>query len=188
MKINLLLGLGFVFLVNSVFAHEPSGQESAQPPMDKWAPQPPPPPLEMDPNFKKTVEDYMKSWKEGNFKIMYHHEDWEGGATIAQDKYAETFDADFKIHEWEITRTLPIEDRKDAYKVLVLIKHNPSKQVAAFVPPGMTVRSTLRQWWQKKDDKFVHLFNVERAELAKLGMPPEVKDALATPSTAEHAH
>lgn len=186
MKISVLLGLSFVFLVSSVFAIDAHDEEthSHPPAFDKWAPQPPPPPLKMDSKFKQTVEDYLKAWQEGNFKAMYPHEDWKGGVTFAEDKYAQTLDTGFKIHTWEITRVVPLQE-PDQYQVLVLITHNPPKQIAAFVAPGMTVRSTLRQWWQKKGDKFVHLFNIERNELAKMGMPPQVKDALATPSTAQ---
>jgi len=184
MKINLMLGLSvLVLLTNVVFAQE--SHKESQPTFDKWAPQPPPPPLEIDPVLKTAVEDYTKAWQKRDFETMYDHEDWEGGMTLSQDKYAESFDADFKIHNWKITKAIPVKEQKDTYTVLVLITHNPPKQVAAFIPAGKTVRSTLRQWWQKKEGKFVHLFNIEREELAKMGMPPEVKDALATPKTAK---
>jgi hypothetical protein len=186
MKINILLGLGFIFLASSVFATDAHDEKHAHPPtFDKWAPQPPPPPLEIDPVLKTAVEDYTKAWQKRDFDTMYGHEDWQGGATLKKDQYEQAFDADLKIHNWKVTRVLPMPDQKDTFIVLVLITHNPSKQVAAFVPPGLTVRSTLRQWWQKKEGKFVHLFNIEREELAKMGMPPEVKDALATPKTAK---
>lgn len=91
-------------------------------------------------------------------------------------------DADFKIHEWKITQMKPVDNGE--YKVLVLVSHNVPKQVAAFVPPGKTVNSTLNQWWKKQGDKFVHLFHIERKRL----MPTPPPTQLAPPPSVPHSH
>lgn len=185
MKINLLLSLSFLLLINSVLAREPDRNEPTQSPTNKWGPQLPPPPLQMDATFKKTVEEYMQALQKQDYKATFRYEDWEGGPPSSLEDYQQTFSRDFKLKSWQITQAKSIPEEKDRYLVLVLITHNPPKEIAAMIPQGMTVRSTLRQWWQKKGDKFVHLFNIEKKELANLGMPPNVKDALATPSTAK---
>lgn len=139
----------------------------------------------IDATLKKAVIDYMQAWKNRDFKTMLSFEDWKDGLAIEKEKYQQAFDDHFRLHDWDVTKAIPmLEEGKDTYLVLVLVTHNLPKRVSADTKVK-TVRSTLRQWWQKKDGKFVHLFHVERKKLMSFGMPPNMKDSSATPNTSK---
>ncbi len=132
----------------------------------------PPSNLEAHAELKNTVSDYFKSWQNKDFKAMLTYENWEGGSPLDEIGYLKAIDTDFTIHQWQVTQIHPSKDGGE-YKVLILVTHNPPKQVAALLPPGKTVRSTLSQWWKQEGDKYVHLFNVERDRLLKpMEQPP----------------
>ncbi|MBE9563578.1 MAG: hypothetical protein IMF12_12040 [Proteobacteria bacterium] len=139
-------------------------------------------PVEKYPVLKNTVASYMKAWVKKDIKTMYGYESWEGGANMEQMQYAGTFNPDFNIHTWQITQVKPIEDENDRYKILVLISHNPPQKIAALIPKGQTVNSTLNQLWKKQGDKFVHLFNLERQNFLKSMPPQPAKPADKTPA------
>jgi len=119
-----------------------------------------------NPALETTVTHYMQAWQKQDYKSMRSYESWEGGQKLDEIGYLKTIDTDFKIHTWEITKMQPSQN-PDEYQVLVLVTHNPPKQIAAFVPLGRTVRSTLNQWWRRQGDKFVHLFHIERQRLLR---------------------
>ncbi|MDY6991597.1 MAG: hypothetical protein SVR94_03190 [Pseudomonadota bacterium] len=127
--------------------------------------------------LKKTIASYIKTWQSRDFKKLHRYESWQGGAKLDEIDYIKNIDTDFRIDTWQITQVKPMDD--DKYRVLILVTHNPPKQIAGLVPPGTTVNSTLNQWWQKKGDKFVHLFHVERQQLT-----PKLPQNIPTPPKA----
>ncbi len=123
--------------------------------------------------LKSAALNYAQAWHKQDFKTMYGYEDWEGGPTLDEAHYIRKFDIDFKIQDdLVITQVNPLDNGE--YNVLVLVSHNVSKRVAAFVPKGKTVKSTLNQIWKKKGNKFVHLFHIERERLmpTQMSSPP----------------
>lgn len=123
------------------------------------------------PVLEKTIANYVSAWKKQDFKTMHLLENWEGGEKLNEVKYIQSFNANFEIHDWKITKIELVEN--DEYKVLILISHNLPKHIMELVSDNKTVRSTLVQWWKKQDDKFVHLFNLERERLLRSHVPPE---------------
>ncbi|TGO03444.1 hypothetical protein PN36_06420 [Candidatus Thiomargarita nelsonii] len=160
MKIKLAIGLclSASLLFNSSFAQE------ATPSTEKAAPAVAPGEV-----LETAIDNYMKAWKEEDFATMRGYENWEGGPELGEVKYIQSFDAHFRVHNWKITKTLDIGN--DEYKVWLLMDHNLPKQIAGFLPPDQTVRSTRFQWWKKQGDKFVHLFHIERQRLMELIVP-----------------
>jgi len=115
------------------------------------------------PVLESTVGQYVSAWQKNDFKAMLHHENWEGGAELNETSYIQSFDSNFSIGEWNITK---VEDLgNDQYKVLVLVTHTPPSQVANLLPPGKMVRSTLVQFWKKQGEQFVHQYNIEKQTL-----------------------
>jgi len=157
MKMKLAIGicLSASLLFNSSFAEETT-------PSTEKAPA-------VAPVLETAIANYMKAWQAQDFKTMRRYESWEGGQELGEVQYIQSFNADFKIHDWKITQMKPVGE--DEYKVLVLSSHNLPKQIAAFLPPDQTVRSTLIQWWKKTGDQFVHLFHIERQRLIQLAFP-----------------
>jgi hypothetical protein len=119
--------------------------------------------------LKKTVSQYVEAWHNRDFKAMRSFENWEEGEELDEIKYIQSFDADFVIHEWKITRVA--KAKNDEYQVLVWITHNVSKDAPTFVPRNKKLRSTLVQWWKKAGDQFVHLFHIENNRLIE-SLPP----------------
>lgn len=120
-------------------------------------------PAEQYPDLSKTVNEYMAAWQKYEFDKMEPYENFAGGENLSGFHYMQTFDANFGLSEWKITRIQAQEN--DEFLVLVLVQHNPPKHVAQFVPKGKKVRSTLRQYWKKQGDGYVHLFHVEKQRL-----------------------
>ncbi len=127
-------------------------------------------PMEKYPALKNTIGKYMDAWQKQDLKTMRTYESWEGGPELDDIKYTQAFNADLNISKWQITKVESHDNGE--YKILVLISHNPPKQVAAFVKKGIQVNSTLMQWWKKQGDKFVHLYNIERIKIQELLAPP----------------
>lgn len=125
----------------------------------------PPAPVINNPALEKAVGGYIEAWQKKDYKTMYTYESWEGGETLDDIGYIKALDTNFTIHTWQITKVQPLNEQGDEFKVLVLVTHNPPTEIAAMVPAGQTVRSTLNQWWRKQGDKFVHQFNIERKTL-----------------------
>lgn len=115
------------------------------------------------PALESAVGKYVTAWQQSDYKTMLPYENWEGGDSLNETAYIQAFDGNFHIHSWTITK---VEDLgSDQYKVLVLITHNPPTQVAALIPEGRTVRSTLIQFWKKQGEQFQHLYNVEKQKI-----------------------
>ena len=130
--------------------------------------------------FETTIDNYMKAWKKQDFKTMRDYESWEGGAELGEVKYIQSFDADFRVYNWNIIKKEAIGN--DEYKVWLLMDYNPPKQVASFLPPGKkTVRGTRIQYWKKQGDKFVHLFHIERKRFMELLFPKQPQPPQASP-------
>lgn len=126
--------------------------------------------------LEATVGKYMEAWQKQDYKTMRSYESWEGGEELDENNYLKTRDANFKIDTWKITKVFPAEGNQ--YKVLVLITHNPPKEIAGFVPMGQMVRSTLNLWWTKQGEKFMHLFHIERQKLLQTAPPPGMPSPL----------
>lgn len=119
------------------------------------------------PEMVKAISTYMNAWQKQDFETMHSLENWKSAQPLSLVKYIQSFDSDFRVHSWKLTK-IAKEGNNNEYRVLVLITHNPPKQVAALIPAGKTVRSTLIQWWeQDKDKKVSHLFHVENRRLLK---------------------
>lgn len=131
---------------------------------------------EKNPVLETTVRNYMEAWQKQDYKTMRSYESWEGGEELDETTYLKTRDTHFKIDTWKITRMFPSEGNE--YKVLVLITHNPPKEIASFVPMGQMVRSTLNLWWKKQGEKFVHLFHIERQRVLQTSPPPGTPPSL----------
>ncbi len=131
-----------------------------------------------NPELETAVKGYIEAWQKKDFKTMRNYENWDGGTTLDEIGYIKALDTDFKIHTWKITQTKPEADSNNEFKVLVLTTHSPPKEVAAFIPAGQTVRSTLNQWWRKDGDKYVHLFNIERRNLLRHNTPGAIPPAI----------
>jgi hypothetical protein len=118
------------------------------------------------------VGQYVEAWQKQDFKTLRTFENWDEGPEPNEIEYLQKFDADFHLHEWKITKVDPQKD-EGVYRVLVLVSHNLPKQIAAIVPNGAEkkVKSTLAQLWKKQGDKFVHLFNIERAQTSQFAAP-----------------
>lgn len=115
------------------------------------------------PALESAVGKYVTAWQQSDYKTMLPYENWEGGDSLNETAYIQAFDGNFHISDWKITK---VEDvGNDQYKVLVLITHNPPTQVAALIPEGRTVRSTLIQFWKKQGEQFQHLYNVEKQKI-----------------------
>lgn len=127
-----------------------------------------------NPELEAAVKGYIEAWQKKDFKTMRNYENWDEGTTLDEIGYIKALDTDFQIHTWKITQIKPEADTNNEFKVLVLIAHTPPKEVAAFIPAGQTVRSTLNQWWRKDGDKYVHLFNIERRNLLRYNAPGAV--------------
>ena len=123
------------------------------------------------PNLETSVDNYMTAWQKQDFITMNQDESWEGGEELNNIQYIQSFESDFRIHNWKVTRMQEIDN--DQYKVLILIRHTLPKQIAGFLPPGHTVRSTRLQWWKKQGDKFVHLYHIENQKLIELIVPQQ---------------
>lgn len=130
-------------------------------------------PVEKYPALKNTIAGYMEAWQKQDLTTMRTYESWEGGPEFDNIKYTQAFNADLIISKWQITKVEPQDNGE--YKILVLISHNPPKQVASFVKKGIQVNSTLMQWWKKQGDKFVHLYNIERNKIQELLAPPPIE-------------
>ncbi|OQW93585.1 MAG: hypothetical protein BWK79_10360 [Beggiatoa sp. IS2] len=121
------------------------------------------------PELETTIGKYVEAWQKQDFKTMRGYESWEGGEELNETKYIQSFSGSFQIRTWKITKVEKNENGE--YRVLVLISHNPPKEVAGMLPPGKTVNSTLIQWWKKQGDQFVHLLNAERKRLLQPSLP-----------------
>ncbi|EDN67949.1 secreted protein [Beggiatoa sp. PS] len=119
--------------------------------------------------LKETVAKYVIAWRNRDFKAMRLFENWEEGEELDDIKYIQSFNADFAIDEWKITRIAKGEN--DEYQVLVWITHNVPKDAPTFVPRNKKLRSTLVQWWKKQGGQFVHLFHIENKRLLD-SLPP----------------
>lgn len=118
--------------------------------------------------LKKTISDYMTAWSkaEPDYKSMYALENWERGEKLSEAAYMQSFDESFKIKEFKITKVSAKDD--DVYEILVWVSHTVAKNAPAFVSRNKLMRSTLRQWWKKVDDKYVHLYHIEKENLTKM--------------------
>jgi len=163
-----LLGITLAVPLNFAQADQSAAppSESAPPPATASQPEQL---LGKMPVLESTVGKYMEAWQKQEFNTMRGYESWEGGEELNEVKYIQSFDSNFKIHSWKVTKVEKVEN--DEYQVLVLISHNPPKQVASMLPPGRTVNSTLIQWWKKQGDNFVHLLHLERKRLLQPSLP-----------------
>ncbi|MCK5878044.1 MAG: hypothetical protein KAG43_10440 [Candidatus Marithrix sp.] len=128
-------------------------------------------PVEKYPALKNTIADYMNAWQKQDLKTMRGYENWEGGDELNEIGYIKAFNTDLNISKWQITKVEELANNE--YKILVLITHNPPAKIAPLVKKGLTVNSTLIQWWKKQDDKFVHLFHVERKRIKEMMSPSQ---------------
>ena len=135
------------------------------------------------PEMVKAISTYMNAWQKQDFATMHSLENWKSANPLNLTQYIQSFDSDFRVHSWKVTK-IAKEGVEGEHRVLVLITHNPPKQVAALIPAGKTVRSTLIQWWeQDKDKKVSHLFHVENRRLLK----PELLNPLSKEAGAVNA-
>jgi len=181
------MGLGMSLLFNNSFAahvHEGELTEKAPPPVQKTPPakkavpsEKPSPDITL---LKETVSKYIIAQKKQDFKAMRSFESWEGGDVLDDVKYIQSFRSNFQIEQWKITQMKLIDGE---YRVFIWVTHNPPKEMAGYLAPGKTVRSTLVQWWKKQNDKFVHLFHIERKRLMKW-IPQIEKPKIAPKSPA----
>lgn len=125
------------------------------------------------PALVATVGQYVEAWQKQNFKTMRSFENWAEGPEPNEIEYLRKFDPDFQMHEWKVTKVDP-QKEEGVYRVLVLVSHNLPKQIASLIPNGgeKKVKSTISQLWKKQGDKFVHLFNIERAQTMQFATPP----------------
>jgi len=163
-----LLGITLAVPLNLAQADQPAAPQPESAPPPATAPQPEQL-LGKMPALESAVGKYMEAWQKQDFNTMRGHESWEGGEELNEVKYIQSFDSNFKIHSWKVTKVEKVENGE--YRVLVLISHNPPKQVASMLPPGRTVNSTLIQWWKKQGDNFVHLLHLERKRLLQPSLP-----------------
>jgi len=139
--------------------------------------------LKSYPEMVKAIGTYMDAWQKQDFATMHSLENWKSANPLNLTQYIQSFDSDFRVHSWKVTK-IAKEGVEGEHRVLVLITHNPPKQVAALIPAGKTVRSTLIQWWeQDKDKKVSHLFHVENRRLLK----PELLNPLSKEAGAVNA-
>lgn len=127
----------------------------------------------------KTVQNYMTAWKKQDYSAMQKYESFDQDKKLELHEYIRAFDGNFGIGEWRVTRVFPELGQNEEYRVLVWLTHNPTGRVASFFSKGKKVRSTLTQWWRKQDDKYVHLYHVERRRLMNM-KPPMPKATLPT--------
>jgi hypothetical protein len=115
--------------------------------------------------LKETVSKYFTAWAQKDFKTMRSLEDWTGDKELNEVEYIQSFRKDFKVYTWKITKVSSLPANR--YLALVLITHNPPQNILAHLPTGKTisVRSTLPKLWEKKGDKFVHLFHIEHQKM-----------------------
>ena len=125
------------------------------------------------PALVATVSQYVEAWQKQDFKTMRGFESWAEGPELNEVDYIRKFDADFQMHEWKVTKVDP-QKEEGVYRVLVLVSHNLPKQIASLIPNGgeKKVKSTISQLWKKQGDKFIHLFNIERAQTMQFSTPP----------------
>lgn len=125
------------------------------------------------PALVASVSQYVEAWQKQDFKTMRGFESWVEGPELNEVEYIRKFDADFQMHEWKVTKVDP-QKEEGVYRVLVLVSHNLPKQIASLIPNGgdKKVKSTISQLWKKQGDKFVHLFNIERAQTMQFATPP----------------
>jgi len=125
------------------------------------------------PALVASVSQYVEAWQKQDFKTMRGFESWVEGPEWNEVDYIRKFDADFQMHEWKVTKVDP-QKEEGVYRVLVLVSHNLPKQIASLIPNGneKKVKSTIAQLWKKQGDKFVHLFNIERAQTMQFATPP----------------
>jgi hypothetical protein len=170
MKMKLAIGISGICLGISLLFNTTLAEEATPPTPPEIAPASPP--SDKTVSLETIVANYMNAWQKQDFKTMRRYESWEGGAELGEVQYIQAFDAHFKIHNWKITKSEAVSN--DEYKVLVLMDHNPPKQVAGFLPPDReSVRSTRIQWWKKQGDKFVHLYHIERQRFMQLFFPTQ---------------
>jgi hypothetical protein len=129
--------------------------------------------------LETAIANYMNAWQAQDFKTMRGYESWEGGQELGDVQYIQSFDAHFRLSNWKVIKTANVGN--DEYKVWMFMDHNLPKQIAGFLPPGKTVRSTRYQWWKKQGDKFVHLFHIERQRLMELLVPKQSPQASPLP-------
>ena len=162
MNILRMMALGVAITLGGPAYSE--GDQPAAPPQESAAlPQAKIAVAERYPELAKTVSAYMDAWQKEEFDKMQGFESFEGGEDLKGFHYMQTFDAQFGLSEWQLANVQELED--DRYLVLVMIKHNPPAHVRALIPQGQKVRSTLRQYWKKQGDTYVHLFHVEKEKL-----------------------
>lgn len=125
------------------------------------------------PALVATVSQYVEAWQKQDFKTMRGFESWAEGPEWNEVDYIRKFDPDFHMHEWKVTKVDP-QKEEGVYRVLVLVSHNLPKQIASLIPNGneKKVKSTISQLWKKQGDKFIHLFNIERAQTMQFSTPP----------------
>jgi hypothetical protein len=132
-----------------------------------------PDPAAQYPELVKNVRDYLAAWEKEDFETMRGYENWEGGEELKGFHYMQSFTPDFGLADWKVIKVEPQEN--DEFLVLVWARHNPPKQMAAFIDPGTKVRSTLRQYWKKQDDVYTHLFHLEKTRLFGHAFAPSLK-------------
>jgi hypothetical protein len=172
MKLSVVIsiGLGMGFFLNPSFAsqehqHQPTPSTKIEVPLERPAVTLPGIESPEIKRLKETVGKYFTAWTQKDFKTMHSLEDWTGGEKFNYVDYLQSFSVDFTIHTWEITKISSEPDNR--YQVLVWITHNPPQNILAHLPKGktITVRSTLPKLWEKKGDKFVHLFHIEHQKM-----------------------
>jgi len=142
------------------------------------------------PELQKEVAAYMSAWVKGNYDEMYPFENWKTGEKLEKTPYIQTFDANFGLESWKITK---IERQpEDEYLVLIVITHNPPKQIMAYLPKDKKIQSTLRQYWGQEGDKYSHLFYIEKERLMNpmklLNPPPKPDEATQEHSSEQEKH
>ncbi len=173
-KLILVIAIAFGMSNTSLFAEDKAKPEVAK----KEAVQ------SVDTMLTQTIGDYMAEWSKAkpDYKSMYAFENWQDGEKLSEIEYIQGFDTDFQVKEYKVTKITPKENGE--YEALVWVRHTISKNVPAFIPRNKLVRSTLRQWWKKIDDKFVHLYHVEKQQLAKMFSTKDILNKIPQKPTA----
>ena len=100
------------------------------------------------------VNQYMMAWQKNDYSAMFDMEWFGSHKEITLPIYSGQYDPTFKIEYWTVTSCKEAKEKGEGiFKVLVLVEHQASGQAASLLPKGHRVKSTLIQWWRKKEIK-----------------------------------
>lgn len=113
----------------------------------------------------QSVNAYMEAWQKKDYSAMYKMETIDEKTKVDLPIYIGSFDPNFTMDSWKVTKSE--KETNGEYRILIIIKHKPPMRLAAMLPKGKLVSSTLIHWWKKDKKNYLHVYDASKMRLFK---------------------